>query len=66
MEIIVKRAKIFALELLNLLTDLLVPVMDIVVLIGTILPIPTKIVLALHKFEEVLKDAGAKVEDFKL
>lgn len=66
MEIIIKRAKLFALELLNLLTDLLVPVMDIVILVGTILPIPTKVVAALHKFEQVLKDAGAKVEDFKL
>lgn len=66
MNIIVKRAKLFALELLNLLTDLLVPVMDIIILVGTILPVPTKVVAALHKFEEVLKDAGAKVEDFKL
>ena len=66
MDIILKRAKIFALELVNLLTDLLVPVMDIVVLVATILPVPTKVVAALHKFEEILKDAGAKVEDFKL
>ena len=66
MEIILKRAKLFALELLNLLTDLLVPVMDIVVLVATILPVPTAVPAALHKFEEILKDAGAKVEDFKL
>lgn len=66
MIIIIKRAKLFALELLNLLTDLLVPVMDIVILVGTILPVPTKVIAALHKFEEMLKDAGAKVEDFKL
>jgi type VI protein secretion system component VasF len=66
MEVILKRAKIFALELLNLLTDLLVPVMDIVVLVATVLPVPTKVVASLHKFEEMLKDAGAKVEDFKL
>jgi hypothetical protein len=66
MEVILKRAKIFALELLNLLTDLLVPVMDIVVLVATVLPVPTKVVASLHKLEEMLKDAGAKVEDFKL
>lgn len=66
MDIIVKRAKIFALELLNLLSDLLVPVIDIVVLVATVLPIPTKVVLKLHKLEDVLKDFGAKVEDFKL
>jgi hypothetical protein len=66
MDIILKRAKLFGLELLNLLTDLLVPVMDIVILVGTILPVPTKVIAALHKLEEVLKDAGAKIEDFKL
>lgn len=66
MDIIVKRAKIFALELLNLLSDLLVPVIDIVVLVATVLPISTKVVLKLHKLEDVLKDFGAKVEDFKL
>ena len=66
MEVILKRAKIFALELINLLTDLLVPVMDIVVLVATVLPVPTKVVASLHKLEEMLKDAGAKVEDFKL
>jgi hypothetical protein len=66
MDIILKRAKLFALELINLLTDLLVPVVGIVVLFGTILPIPTKVIAALHKFEDVLKNAGAKVEDFKL
>lgn len=66
MDIIVKRAKIFALELLNLLSDLLVPVIDIVVLVATVLPIPTKVVLKLHKLEDALKDFGAKVEDFKL
>ncbi len=66
MDIILKRAKLFALELLNLLTDLLVPVMDIVILVGTILPVSTKVIAALHKFEEVLKNAGAKIEDFKL
>lgn len=66
MNIIIKRAKLFGLELVNLLTDLLVPLMDIVVLVGTILPIPTKVVAALHKFEEILKNAGATIEDFKL
>jgi hypothetical protein len=66
MNIIVKRAKLFALELLNLLTDLLVPIVDIVLLVGTILPVPTKVLGALHAFEELLKDAGAKVEDFEL
>lgn len=66
MNIIIKRAKLFGLELVNLLTDLLVPLMDIVVLVGTILPIPTKVVAALHSFEEILKNAGAKIEDFKL
>jgi hypothetical protein len=66
MDIILKRAKLFALELINLLTDLLVPIVGIVVLFGTILPVPTKVVLALHKFEDILKNAGAKIEDFKL
>jgi hypothetical protein len=66
MEIIIRRARIFALELLNLLTDLLVPVVDIVVLVSTVLPVPTKVVLKLHKLEDILKDFGAKVEDFKL
>lgn len=66
MNIIVKRAKLFALELLNLLTDLLVPVVDIVLLVGTILPVPTAVLEGIHRFEELLKDAGAKVEDFEL
>jgi len=66
MNIILKRVKLFALELLNLLTDLLVPVMDIVVLVSTVLPVPTKVVAALHKLEDILKNAGAKIEDFKL
>lgn len=66
MDIILKRIKLFALELLNLLTDLLVPLMDIVLLVGTVLPVPTKVVIALHRFEKILKDVGAKVEDFKL
>lgn len=66
MAIILKRAKLFALELLNLLTDLLVPLVDIVLLVGTIVPVPTKVVAALHKFSDMIKDAGAKIEDFKL
>lgn len=66
MNIIVKRAKLFALELLNLLTDLLVPLVDIVILVGTILPIPTKVVAALHNLGDILKDVGVKIEDFKL
>jgi hypothetical protein len=66
MNIIVKRAKLFALELLNLLTDLLVPIVDIVLLVGTILPVPAGVLKAIHQFEELLKAAGAKVEDFEL
>lgn len=66
MNIIVKRAKLFALELLNLLTDLLVPVLDIVLLVGTILPVPTSVLLSIHRLEKLLKAVGVKVEDFEL
>lgn len=63
---IIKRAKLFVLELINLLTDLLVPLIEIVILLATILPIPLKAIAALKAFEEFLKQAGAKIEDFKV
>ena len=63
MKIILQRVKLFLMEIVNLITDLLVPVVDLLVAIATLLPIPTKYVLYLHKLVDILKGAGAKIDD---
>ena len=63
MALIIKRVKLIAGQLLNILTDLIVPVIELVELIATLLPVPQKVLTALKKFEEFLKNAGTSVKD---
>jgi len=63
MALIIKRVKLIAGQLLNILTDLIVPVIELVELIATLLPVPQKVLTVLKKFEEFLKDAGTSVKD---
>lgn len=63
MKTILGRVKLFLKEILNLLTDLLVPAVDVLLLVATVLPLPKQALAALHKLEGFLKKAGATLED---
>lgn len=63
MTLIIKRVKLVAGQLLNILTDLIVPVIELVELLATLLPIPQKAIAVLKRFEEFLKNAGTSLEE---
>lgn len=63
MALIIKRVKLVAGQLLNILTDLIVPVIELVELLATILPVPQKVITVLKRFEEFLKNAGTSLEE---
>jgi len=63
MTLIIKRVKLVAGQLLNILTDLIVPVIELVELLATLLPIPQKTIAVLKRFEEFLKNAGTSLEE---
>lgn len=63
MALVVKRVKLVAGQILNILTDLMVPVIELVELLATLLPIPQKVIAGLKKFEELLKEAGTSLDE---
>jgi hypothetical protein len=63
MKAILGRVKLFLREILNLVTDLLVPVVDVLLAVAAVLPLPKQALVALHKLEGFLKQAGATLED---
>lgn len=65
MALILKRVKLVAGQLLNILTDLMVPLIELVELVATLLPVPQKVLAALKKVEEFLKEAGTSLEQLK-
>jgi hypothetical protein len=61
-----ERAKFFLNQILDLITDLLVPFVDLLIAVATLLPIPQKYLDILKKGEHYLKQIGDtvdKVED---
>jgi hypothetical protein len=62
MDIILKRAKFFLDQILNLITDLLVPAVDLIIVVAAILPIPKQYIDLLVKAEHYLKQAGDTVD----
>jgi hypothetical protein len=63
MKTILKKVKLVLKEVLNFLTDLLVPFVDVLLMVAAVLPLPKKALVALHKLEGFLKKAGATLED---
>jgi len=63
MALIIKRVKLIAGQILNILTDLMVPLVELVELIATLLPVPQKVIAGLKKFEEILKNAGTSLDE---
>jgi len=63
MALIIKRVKLIAGQVLNILTDLMVPVIELVELAATLLPVPQKVIAGLKKFEELLKEAGTSLDE---
>jgi fructose-specific phosphotransferase system IIC component len=64
--IVLKKIKLVVGEVLNLLTNLLVPLVDVLITLVALLPFVPKQVLAfLHKIEKFLEEAGTTLEDIE-
>lgn len=63
MALIIKRVKLIAGQLINILTDLIVPVIELVELVATLLPVPQKVIAGLKRVEELLKAAGTSLDE---
>lgn len=63
-EKVVRKAKLIVGELINLLTNLLVPAVDVIIAVAALIPfMPKQVIVALHKVELALEKAGTTLED---
>jgi len=62
--LVVSKAKLVLGEVINLLTNLLVPAVDVLIAVAAVIPgMPKQVLVTLHKVEAVLEKAGTTLED---
>lgn len=62
--LVVSKVKLVVGEALNLLTNLLVPAVDLLLAVAAVIPgVPKQVLTALHKVEGFLQVAGTTLED---
>lgn len=63
-EKVVRKAKLIVGEVINLLTNVLVPFVDVVIAVAALIPfMPKQVLVVLHKVERALVAAGTTLED---
>jgi phage-related minor tail protein len=62
--LVMSKIKLVLGEALNLLTNLLVPAVDVLLAVAAVIPgMPKQVLVALHKVEAALEKAGTTLED---
>jgi hypothetical protein len=63
-EKVVAKGRLIVGELINLLTNLLVPAVDVVLAVAAVIPfMPKQVFVILHKVEAALEAAGTTLQD---